>query len=114
MKERIVRRSKDITAIKYAVISAASLGDNTVVAAVTGKKIRILSAVLIAASAVAVRFESGAGGTAISGVMSLGANGGYTIPFSEAGWGETAAATLLNLELSAAVQVSGMLVYAEV
>lgn len=99
---------------KYAIIDAAALGDNTVVAAVTGKKIRVLSLFLVAAGAVTARFESGAGGAALTGQMVLAANGGFSLPFNPEGWFETAAAALLNLELSAAVSVDGALTFVEV
>lgn len=99
---------------KFAIISGASSGNNTLVAAVTGKKIRVLSYALVAAGAVTVRFESGADGTALSGVMSLAANGGLACAFNEGGWFETAAGVLLNMELGGAVQVSGHLTYIEV
>lgn len=99
---------------KYAVIDAASSGDNTLVAAVTSKKIRVLSAFVIAAGAVNVRFESGAGGTALTGQMNLGTNTGFALPYNPAGWFETASNTLLNLELSGAVSVDGSLTYIEV
>lgn len=99
---------------KFAVIDAASSGDNTLVAAVSGKKIRVLAAFLVAAGTVNARFESGAGGTALSGQMNLVANSGFTLPFSPVGWFETAATTLLNLELSAAVSTDGVVVYVEV
>lgn len=99
---------------KYAVIDHATLGDNTIVAAVTGKKIRVLAVFLVAAAAVTIRFESGAGGTALTGQMVLAANGGFTLPFNPEGWFETAAAALLNLELSAAASVDGALAYVEV
>jgi len=106
----------DITKLtpKFAVISAVTDPNNTLVAAVGAKKIRIMSMVLVAAGAVDIRLEDGAGGSAISGVMSLTTNSGFTLPFSPIGWGETTANTLLNLELSAAVQVSGMMTYLEV
>ena len=100
--------------VTFAAVSASSSGDNTLVAAVTGKKIRVLQVFLLAAAAVDVRFEDGAGGTALTGVMSLAANGGFVMPFSEIGWMEGSAATLLNLELGGAVQVSGVIAYAEV
>lgn len=97
---------------KYAVIDAATSGDNTLVAAPSaGIKIRILAAFMIAAGTVTARFESGASGTAMSGQMNLTTNSGFVLPYNPAGWGETADATLLNLELSAAVSVDGMLVY---
>lgn len=99
---------------KFAVINASASGDNTLVAAVTSKKIRVLAAFLVAAGTVNTRFESGAGGTALTGQMPLVANTGFVLPFCPAGWFETASNTLLNLELSAAIAVHGSLVYIEV
>lgn len=100
---------------QYAVIDAAVLGDNTLVAAVTGKKIRVLAAVLVASGgANNVRFESGAAGAALTGVMNLAADGQLVLPLNGFGWLETVAGVLLNLELSAATLVAGTLVYQEV
>lgn len=100
---------------QYAVIAAATLGDNTLVAAVTGKKIRVLAAVLVASGgANTVRFESGAAGTALSGQMDVAADGQLILPLNGFGWLETAAGALLNLELSAGTSVAGALVYEEV
>lgn len=99
---------------KFAIIDAATSGDNTLVAAVTGKKIRVLSLMMIASGVVSARFESGAGGTALSGQMQLIAQAGFTLPQSSTGWFETAVGALLNLELSAAISVDGLLTYIEV
>jgi hypothetical protein len=99
---------------KYAIIDAATSGDNTLVAAVAAKKIRVLALSLVSAGTVNARLESGAAGTALSGQMNLVANSGFTLPFNPVGWCETAANTLLNLELSAAISVDGLLVYVEV
>jgi len=96
--------------INLAIDHAAS-GDNTLVAAQTGKRIIVHQLFLVAAGAVNVRFESGAGGTALTGQMNFAANGGIVLPFSEQGWFETAQSTLLNLELSGAVSVDGSLKY---
>jgi hypothetical protein len=106
----------DTTALtpKFAVIDVASSGDNTLVAAVVGKKIRVHQVLLVAAGAVNARFESGAGGTALTGQMNLTTNSGFTLPFSPVGWFETASNTLLNLELSGAVSTDGVLCYTEV
>lgn len=98
---------------KFAVIDAATSGDNTLISAVASKKIRVLAVFLIAAGTVTARFESGAGGTALTGQMNLIANTGFVLPFSPVGWFETAVNTLLNLELSGAVSVDGSLVYVE-
>lgn len=99
---------------KFAVLDAASSGDNTLIAAVASKKVRVLSLFLVSAGAVNVRFESGAGGTALTGQMNLVANTGFVLPYNPLGWFETASNTLLNLELSAAISVDGSIVYAEV
>lgn len=101
--------------VKYAAIDAATLGDNTLVAAVAGKKIRVLALALVASGgANTARLESGAGGSALTGQMSLAANGVLVLPHNPTGWCETAAAALLNLELSAATSVDGCLTYIEV
>lgn len=101
--------------VLYAVVSAASAGDNTLVAAVPGKKIRVMSLVLVASGgANTVRLESGAGGTALTGQMDIVDNGQLVLAWSPAGHCETAAAALLNLELSAATSVAGVLAYVTV
>ena len=99
---------------KFAVIDAITLGNNTLVAAVATKKIRVLSSFFIASGTVIIRFEDGADGTALSGRMDLIASSGGSPSFSPVGQFETTVNTLLNLELSAAVQVSGWLIYVEV
>jgi len=100
--------------IQRAAISVATSGDNTLVAAVAGKKIKVLSVKLIVSGAVDLCFESGAGGEALTGVMSMAQDGnGFVLPATQPGfhWFETAAGQALNLDLSDAVQVSGCLSY---
>ena len=95
----------------FAAISGATSGNNTLVAADATKKIRVFALSIVAVTAVDVRFESAAGGTALTGVMSFAANGGYVLPYNPLGWFETVANELLNMELGAAVQVSGSITY---
>lgn len=92
-------------------ISAASTGDNTLLAAVAGHKIRVLSYVLVAAGAVTAAFESAASGTALTGDMSLITGTPLVVPFQREGHFETVAGELLNLELGGNIQVSGHLTY---
>ena len=99
--------------IKYAKISAASSGDNTLVAAVASKRIRVLDVLIVATDAVTVSFESDASGTALTGDISLAANGGFAPGFDLHGHFQTVAGELLNLELGGAVQVDGWLTYIE-
>jgi len=104
-----------IVAPKFATIAASSSGNNTLVAAVTSKKIRVLSAVLVGNGAVNPKFQSGASGTDLTGLFYIAAaGGGVVLPFNPAGHFETAVSTLLNLNLSGAVAVGGCLTYIEV
>lgn len=99
---------------KFATIAASTSGDNTIVAAVVGKKIRVLAVQVNASAAVNYKWQSGAGGTDITGLNYAAANGGYVLPYSPIGWFETASNTLLNLNLSAANAVGGSITYIEV
>lgn len=99
---------------KFAIIDAATSGNNTLVAAVVSKKIRVHALFLVSAGTVNARFESGADGTALTGQMNLVANTGFVLPYNPVGWFETASNTLLNLELSGAISCDGSLVYTEV
>lgn len=100
--------------IKFAAISASGSGNNTLVAAVTGKKIRVISLALMAAAAVNAKLQTGAGGTDLTGLFYPAANGGFVLPYNEGGWCETASGALLNLNLSGAVAVGGVVTYQEI
>lgn len=94
-----------LSEVQFAVINIAATG--TLVAAQTTGKIRVVSLFLQNTTALSATFKSGAAGTAITGPMALGTLGTLVLPFQPAGWFETAAATLLELSLSAGTQVSG-------
>jgi hypothetical protein len=71
----------------------ASQTDSSIVAAVTGMKIRVLAlaAVVGGGGATNITFNSkGSGaGTAITGLFAVGANGALVLPFAEGGWFDT-------------------------
>lgn len=95
--------------IKRAVINEATLGDRTIVAAVSGKKLVVVNLVVeFTSGAVAVTWKSAT--TAISGVMPSS----YQARDADAGILETAVGAALVLNLSAAADVDGHLSYAEV
>lgn len=97
-----------------AAVSAATAGNNTLVAAASGKRTKVLGLLLVAAGAVNVRLDDGPGGTPLTGLISLAAEGnGFVLPMALPGshWLETSVNTALVLNLSAAVQVSGCIVY---
>lgn len=97
----------------FADINDASSGDNTIVAAVgAGKRIAVWAVLVVSDGTVDVRFEDGAGGTAFTGQIPLQAREG----FAHAAGGLVplwvgSANTLLNLELSAAINVHGHVSY---
>lgn len=117
--DRWLPQAQDLEAsrtIKRAVIHHNTSGNNTIVAAVTGKKIKVVAATLVVAGAVNVRFESDADGTALTGIMQFGAAGEGFVwgpAFPGYHWIETAEGELLNLELSGAVYADGIVLYYE-
>ena len=101
-----------ISEAQYTPISVAASGNNTLVAAQgAGVKIRVVCLVLTVGAGVSVKFQSGAGGTDLTGPMALPINGLIVLKHSAVGWFETAANALLNLNLSGAVQTSGALIW---
>jgi len=97
----------------FADINDAVSGDNTIIVAqAAGKRIAVWSILIVADGTVDVRWEDGAAGTALTGQIPLQAREGYSI--SAGGIVPLfvgSAATLLNLELSAAVAVHGFVSY---
>lgn len=98
---------------KYAPISCASSGSNTLIAAVPSRQILVLSVALIASGPVGITFKSAAAGAALTGEILLLANGGFVLPHNPYGWFITALGELLSLNLSLAVAVGGCLSYVE-
>lgn len=94
----------------YAALAAASSGDNTVVAAVAGKKIQVERFILVANGTVNAKWRSGT--TDVSGLLYLVANSGVSAPGGGTEyWVETVAGQALVLNLSAAIAVGGIVVY---
>ena len=106
---------KQVYRDKIDCASNAAAG-NTIVAAVTGKRICVLACKPQAAADVDITWYSGAAdtGTKKGGTETCKAGGGYTLPAPPDPahfWLETEAGEALTLLLSAAVQVSGPIVY---
>lgn len=99
---------------KRAVISASALGDNQLVDAVPGKRLIVVSFVVVnsVATAQTVRPKSGAS-TNLAGVMALPSAVGGNLEFTDAenGLFETAPGEALVLSLAAATAVGGFLSY---
>jgi len=98
--------------VKFTAV-AATTGDTTLVAAVTSKKIRVLSFFGKADVAGLVLFESDTGGTALTGDINVGITDGFVLPYNPKGWFETVAGELLNLQLTTSANFDGCLSYCE-
>lgn len=109
--DRIWSPSGELLTILSVPINASASGNTTIVAAVPGKAIYIISMEFLCAGAVTVEWQSGAGGAVISKGQAFPLGGGKVLPFNPGSWGSTAINTVLNINLSAAVQVSGSVQY---
>jgi hypothetical protein len=106
--------------VKRIAVNAASdaAAGNMLIAAVPGQRIGVLAACLIAAGDVAATFYSGPAdtGTALTGPLSLAANGGFVINAPTdptTAWLLTEPGEALTLHLASAVAVGGWLIYFE-
>jgi len=100
--------------VKYAKIVGSAASDIELVALVADKKIRVLNYTIIADGDTTVRFESGPGGTALTGLLTLTASSGAAPADAEAGLFETVAGDSLSLELGSSVVIGGHLAYQEI
>lgn len=98
---------------KYSSIAISSSGNNTIVSAVTGKKLRVLSYKLSANGAVNAKWLSGTT-TDLTGFSYFASNSLEVAPFNPIGWFETSASALLTISLSGSVAVGGHMTYIEV
>jgi hypothetical protein len=114
VKNEFLFSEERLPGLKRATISASGLGDNTIVAAVSGKKLRVYQFCIVAAGAVTAKFQSGAAGTDITGPLALAANGILSSGWNPTGHFDTAESVLLNLNLGGAVAVGGWITYSEI
>lgn len=96
---------------------AASQTDSVVVAAVTGKKLRVIALAMVAgATATDATFNSkpAGAGVAISALFANGANGGAVLPRNKEGWFETVAGEGLTVTTGAGSATGIHITYVEV
>jgi hypothetical protein len=90
-------------------INVAGSGDNQLLAGTGGQTIRVWKFWLVAAAAVSLKFRDGT--TDLHPAIALVAGGSWLLDLDGEPWFVTAAGNALNLNLSAAVQVSGRWYY---
>jgi hypothetical protein len=102
---------------KFKPISVSASGGTPLITAVSGKKLRVIALYYDVAAAVNVKFQTHGGGSPVdlTGNSVWDAAGkGMVLPFSPVGWFETVAGEALDIFLSGAFAVAGVVVYIEV
>jgi len=101
--------------VKFATIAATASGDTEVVAAVSGRKIKVLSFYYVTDAATNIRFRSATNSIAGSGLLRWGAaDNGIAPGYSPVGYFIGSTGEALNINLSANANVDGGVTYIEV
>lgn len=95
--------------VSQAFLDSPSFGTNVIVAAETGKQIKVLGVALVTKAATDVYFVSD--GNKISSTMPLAPNGGFVLPFNPYGWFVTNEGEGLGVNVSAITQTGVMVNY---
>ena len=91
-------------------INQSASGDTTLVAAVASQSTKLYAMILVCTGATAITIKDGAS-TSLTGAMSFGANGGFTLDMMGEPWFSGTANTAFIINSSNAVQVSGVALY---
>ena len=101
--------------LKFVRVNATSDGDNTVIAAVVGKKIRVIGYAIVASAAGTVTIQDSQGTPVIHASFPLAANGGVSYAGSiDAPAFETAEGFGVEISNGAGVDTLGHMTYIEV
>ena len=104
--------SGGITLTTRASISFSASGDNTLVAGIASKIVRVYRIFLVVSAATNLTFVDGTpGGTNFDGALAMSANGGLTLDFSEEPWFVTSAGNAFVLNQSGSAQIGGCIYY---
>jgi hypothetical protein len=98
-----------LSEVLYAAVSADALGANELVAGVAGLRIRVVSLVLVASGG--ANTVHLVGEVVLTGDMDIANNGQLILPYQPAGWCEGGTGEPLELNLSDATLVGGVIGY---
>lgn len=94
-------------------INVAASGDNIIVAAVAGQTVRVHKFFLKAGGAVNAKWRNGSGGSDFHPALPLASGEGWVLDLDAEPWFVTSIGNALVVNLSAAVQVSGVVYYTQ-
>lgn len=102
----------DGTALQTAAFSNATGGDLTIIAAVSGQRIRVYKIYLVVTAATTLTFKDGSSNS-LSGGMDLAANGSITLDFDGQPWHLTSPGNAYIINSSAATKVAGQVYFTQ-
>lgn len=105
----VIPKSGYIGNAQFAFINPAVGGDTQIVAAATGRRIRVVSLLVVTTLANSVHLRSSA--TPILATLPLAANGGVALPLNEYGYCETAVGEALSVNMTVATATGVQVVY---
>ena len=108
----VTRSSPQVTPVRSAIANPSTATTTQLVAAVAGKKYRVVALAIVSTIANNVNLESST--TDITAVFPLGANGGIVLPYNEHGWCETAVGEALQVTTTAATATGVHVRYVEI
>jgi hypothetical protein len=101
--------------VKYARVNATADGDNTVIAAVSGKALRVLGYQLATTAAGTITLQDSAGSPAVFASFPMAANGNISYAGGlQAPAFETASGVALEISNGAGVDTLGHITYVEI
>jgi hypothetical protein len=107
----VTRSKQDSVKTKTAYINPSTITSTEVVTAAAGRVFRVHAVAVVTTLANIVNFRSDT--TAISSNMPLAANGGFVLPYNEAGWFVTASGEGIFFNQTAATATGVTVVYSE-
>ncbi len=109
---KILFQTPTTASLSNAVINFSAAGDNVVVSTVSLQTVRVYRILFTATTATTFTFKSG-GSTALSGVMSLAANGSVVLDFTGEPWYITTAGQAFIINQTGTAQISGTVWYTQ-
>ncbi len=106
-----VDAKRSFTEVVSTTVSFTTSGDNTVVAATTGRRIRVLALHMSVASAVNAKWTSGTTPDISNLIYFTAGELNVNLPYNPFGWFQTAAGALLGCNLSGTVVTNVQMTY---
>lgn len=93
-----------------AVINFSTTGDNTVVSGTASQTIRVFRIFFVSSASTTITIKDGAG-TSLTGAMTMGQGGGFTLDYQQIAWFTTSSGNGFVISQTGTAQISGRIYY---